>query len=117
MRILVTGAASGIGRATCLRLARDARAQGQPAKLAAVDIKLSPALESLADELRKLDAEVLALAADMASPDAPAKAVNDAVSRFGYSEVHRRSFRPPTLFDRLGPATPEVAEGRFDRID
>ena len=23
----------------------------------------------------------------------------DAVSRFGYSEVHRRSFRPPTLFE------------------
>ncbi len=26
----------------------------------------------------------------------------DAVSRFGYSEVHRRSFRPPSLFDRMG---------------
>jgi ribonuclease HII len=25
----------------------------------------------------------------------------DAVLRFGYSEVHRRSFRPPTLFDRM----------------
>ncbi len=25
----------------------------------------------------------------------------DAVSRFGYSEVHRRSFRPPTLFDTM----------------
>ena len=25
----------------------------------------------------------------------------DAVSRFGYSAVHRRSFRPPTLFDRM----------------
>jgi ribonuclease HII len=25
----------------------------------------------------------------------------DAVSRFGYSDVHRRSFRPPTLFDRI----------------
>ena len=24
-----------------------------------------------------------------------------AVSRFGYSDVHRRSFRPPTLFDRM----------------
>jgi len=27
----------------------------------------------------------------------------DAVARFGYSEVHRRSFRPPTLFDRMEP--------------
>jgi ribonuclease HII len=25
----------------------------------------------------------------------------DAVSQFGYSEVHRRSFRPPTLFDTM----------------
>jgi ribonuclease HII len=25
----------------------------------------------------------------------------DAVARHGYSEVHRRSFRPPTLFDRI----------------
>jgi len=25
----------------------------------------------------------------------------DSVSRFGYSDVHRRSFRPPTLFDRI----------------
>src|SRR5512138_1230 len=27
----------------------------------------------------------------------------DAVARFGYSEVHRRSFRPPTLFDTMEP--------------
>jgi ribonuclease HII len=26
----------------------------------------------------------------------------DAVARFGYSDVHRRSFRPPTLFDTMG---------------
>jgi glucose 1-dehydrogenase len=83
MRALVTGAASGIGRATCLRLAHDARERGRPAKLAAVDIKISPALESLADELRKLDAEVLPLAADMATADAPGRAVADAVARFG----------------------------------
>jgi ribonuclease HII len=25
----------------------------------------------------------------------------DAVARFGYSDVHRRSFRPPTLFDTM----------------
>jgi ribonuclease HII len=27
----------------------------------------------------------------------------DAVARFGYSAVHRRSFRPPTLFDTMEP--------------
>jgi ribonuclease HII len=25
----------------------------------------------------------------------------DAVLQFGYSDVHRRSFRPPSLFDRM----------------
>lgn len=30
-----------------------------------------------------------------------------AVSRYGYSPVHRRSFRPPTLFDALCPSDTE----------
>jgi len=31
----------------------------------------------------------------------PALVVLDAVARFGYSDIHRRSFRPPTLFDTI----------------
>jgi ribonuclease HII len=31
----------------------------------------------------------------------------EAVARFGYSEVHRRSFRPPTLFDTIDGRLPE----------
>jgi ribonuclease HII len=31
----------------------------------------------------------------------------DAVARFGYSDVHRRSFRPPTLFDTMDQRLPE----------
>jgi ribonuclease HII len=31
-----------------------------------------------------------------------------AVSRFGYSGVHRRSFRPPTLFDTVVPTDTEI---------
>ena len=34
----------------------------------------------------------------------------DAVGRFGYSAAHRRTFRPPTLFDRLTDASGQ--EGR-----
>src|SRR5215510_13403155 len=83
MRALVTGAASGIGRATCLRLARDARAQGKKAQIAAVDIGPSPGLDGLLDELRRLDAEPLALHGDMGTVDAPARVVADAVGRFG----------------------------------
>ena len=83
MHVLVTGAASGIGRATCLRLARDARARGQAAKIAAVDLGPSPELDRLVEELRKLDAEALALHGDMGSVDAPARVVGEAVGRFG----------------------------------
>ncbi|HEY7540897.1 MAG TPA: SDR family oxidoreductase [Methylomirabilota bacterium] len=83
MRALVTGAASGIGRATCLRLARDARAQGKKAQIAAVDVGPSPGLDGLLDELKRNGAEPLALHGDMGTADAPARVVAEAVSGFG----------------------------------
>ena len=83
MRVLVTGAASGIGRATCLRLARDAGARDAAAKVAAVDLAPSAELDRLADELRKLGADVLPLHGDMGEADAPARVVGEAVARFG----------------------------------
>lgn len=84
MRVLVTGAASGIGRATCLRLARDTGAPGKKAQVAAVDIPTAASgLDSLANELKGLGAEVLPLHGDMADPEAPARAVAAAVERFG----------------------------------
>jgi NAD(P)-dependent dehydrogenase (short-subunit alcohol dehydrogenase family) len=83
MRVLVTGAASGIGRATCLRLARDAKARGGVAKIAAVDLGPSPGLDSLLAELKTLGAEALPLHADMSSAEAPGRAVNEAVTSFG----------------------------------
>lgn len=82
MRALVTGAASGIGRAVCLRLARDARERGATARIAAVDVA-RPALDALAEELRKHDAEALAITADVGTVDGPARAVAEAAGRFG----------------------------------
>src|SRR5262249_45941228 len=83
MRALVTGAASGIGRATCLRLAREASGRGDKARIAAVDIAASPGLESVVNDLQKLGAEVLTLTADMGTVDGPATAVAAAIDRFG----------------------------------
>jgi NAD(P)-dependent dehydrogenase (short-subunit alcohol dehydrogenase family) len=83
MRVLVTGAASGIGRATCWRLARDAKARGQVGKVAAVDLAPSAALDELVQGLRDLGVDGLPLYGDMGAADAPARVVADALDRFG----------------------------------
>ncbi len=82
-RVLVTGAGSGIGRATCLRLARDAAARGEAAKIAAVDLATSPGLAGVADELKKLGAQVAIVHADMGTADGPGRALADAVHQLG----------------------------------
>jgi glucose 1-dehydrogenase len=83
MRVLVTGAASGIGRATCLRLARDARAAGKKASVAAVDIGPSAGLDQLVGDVRALGGEAVAIHGDMGTTDAPGRVVDEAVQRFG----------------------------------
>jgi glucose 1-dehydrogenase len=83
MRVLVTGAASGIGRATCLRLAREASNRGETGQVAAVDLEPSAALDGLLGELRELGADPLPLYGDMGTTDAPARVVQEAADRFG----------------------------------
>jgi glucose 1-dehydrogenase len=83
MRILVSGAGSGIGRATCLRLARDAAARGEKAEVAAVDLPSSPGLAGVVTELEKLGARALPLTGDMASPTDPSRVAHEAIARFG----------------------------------
>jgi glucose 1-dehydrogenase len=80
MRALVTGAASGIGRAVCRRLGRDA---GPDAKIAAVDLPQASGLEALVEEIRGQGGEALAIHADMGTVDGPEAAVRQAVERFG----------------------------------
>jgi glucose 1-dehydrogenase len=80
MRTLVTGAASGIGRATCLRLARDARVAGDKARIATVDVV---PLDTLVGELSALGAEALPLRGDMGEAGDPARVVGEAVARLG----------------------------------
>ena len=83
MRVLVTGAASGIGRATCLRVARDARAGGEPARIAAADVGPTPALDGRVEQLRARGAPPLPLHGDLGAPDVPGRLVEAAVARFG----------------------------------
>ncbi|HEY3068366.1 MAG TPA: SDR family oxidoreductase [Methylomirabilota bacterium] len=83
MGVLVTGAGSGIGRATCLRLARDAAERGTAARVAAVDLPGVAGLDAVVGELGKLGAEAVALRGDMSTADAPGRVVAEAVKRFG----------------------------------
>src|SRR5207244_4372171 len=84
MGALVTGAASGIGRPTVLRLRHDASSAGRGGSSAMVDVaQATAALDAVAEELRKLDAQPLAIHADMATADGPARAVGEATARFG----------------------------------
>lgn len=86
MRVLLTGAARGIGRAMAERLARDSiERHGAPARMVLADLH-GEELEQLATQLRTQGAEVLALTADMADPLAPARLV-DAASAFGGLET------------------------------
>jgi glucose 1-dehydrogenase len=83
MRVLVTGAASGIGRATCLRLAREASNRGETGQVAAVDLAPSAGMDSLLGELRELGADPLPLYGDMGTAEDPARVVGEAANRFG----------------------------------
>ena len=71
--VLVTGAASGLGRAVALKLA------DVGARLAIVDINA----DALAETARMTGGEVLAHAADLADPGQCAPCIEAAVARFG----------------------------------
>jgi len=87
MRILLTGAARGIGRAMAERLARDSlQRHGLPARMVLADLHPDE-LESLAVQLRRDGAEVHAIGADMADPATPALLVAAAAAFGGLDAV------------------------------
>ena len=86
MDILITGAASGIGRAAALAFAKDARMRGEAAPhLLLVDLNADK-LKQTADLLSG-SAEVVTEVADLSQPDEAARLVGRAVSAFGGLDV------------------------------
>src|SRR4029453_15614051 len=78
MRVWITGASRGIGRATAQKLAADgARA------LTLCDVAYLDELEALAGELRLAGCKVKTLRADMAKPREPAKVIDAAAKAMG----------------------------------
>ncbi len=77
---LVTGAGSGIGRATALRLARAG------ARVAVVDLR-QERVEAVALEASRAGYEVEGVVADVARPEAVSRAVGRTVDRWGALDV------------------------------
>ncbi|MDE0950319.1 MAG: SDR family NAD(P)-dependent oxidoreductase [Halioglobus sp.] len=77
---IVTGAASGMGRATAHLFADEG------ARVAIMDIN-GDALEEVADEIRSVGAQVLALTVDLSVRDAVEQAVNEVATHFGAIDI------------------------------
>lgn len=78
MRVVITGASRGIGRATALKLAAD----GAEA-LTLCDVAYLDELAALATNLRTSGCKVKTLKADMAKPSEPAKVIATAAKAMG----------------------------------
>ena len=76
-RVLVTGASRGIGRAICLRLAR------QGAQIAACASAHPDELITLVHEADAAGGRLLPLSGDLSDPDTPARLVSQACDAFG----------------------------------
>jgi NAD(P)-dependent dehydrogenase (short-subunit alcohol dehydrogenase family) len=82
MRVIVTGAASGIGRAAAIRLARDAVSRGGRAQILLVDIAKDK-LDETAELLRSENATSEACVADLSDASVAAGVVDAARRAFG----------------------------------
>ena len=83
VRALVTGAAGGMGRATCLELLRDTQRRGQTLRLAAAGSRPGKALDELVAELNAAGAQASAHVADLADPQACTKLGETVAADFG----------------------------------
>jgi 3-oxoacyl-[acyl-carrier protein] reductase len=92
---IVTGAASGMGRATAHLFADEG------ARLAIIDIN-SEGLEAVAEEIRSVGGEVLALTVDLSSRDAVEQAVSQVAAHFGAIDI---------LVNNAGLVIPTTVDG------
>lgn len=104
---IVTGASSGIGRATALLFAR------QGAAVVAGARRL-PALQSLVDEIERAGGHAVAVAGDVKDDSFAQQLVETAVQRFGGLDV---AFNNAGALGELGPTTGVTTAGWQQAID
>lgn len=74
--VLVTGAATGIGEASALRMASEG------ARIACVDVQ-QPAVEETAEQIRKAGGEAISFVCDVSDPEAVRRTVESCVGELG----------------------------------
>jgi len=82
MKMVITGAASGIGRATAVRLTTDALARGRQPRLVLADIA-RPQLEQVAADVQGLGGNVEIVVGDLAIPEFSIDIIQVAQQAFG----------------------------------
>src|SRR5690348_4335812 len=83
MKALVSGGSSGIGAATCLRLAEAALARGVQPMIAVCGHKLTSDQERVVRSIQSIGGTAIALVGDLADPEVPGQLVGAAVAEFG----------------------------------
>jgi glucose 1-dehydrogenase len=83
MRALVSGGSSGIGAATCLRLAEAALSRGAQPMIAVCGHKTNAGQEQVVRSIQAMGGTAIALVGDLADPDVPNRLVEAAVDSFG----------------------------------
>lgn len=83
MRALVSGGSSGIGAATCVKLAEAALARGAQPMIAVCGYELNSSQEQVVREIESMGGKAIALAGDLGDPVVPSQLVDAAVAEFG----------------------------------
>src|SRR5215203_2948551 len=83
MRALVSGGSSGIGAATCVRLAEAALARGEQPQIAVCGHKETNSQEQVVRSIQSMGGTAIALVGDLSDPNVPGQLVDAAVAEFG----------------------------------
>jgi glucose 1-dehydrogenase len=83
MRALVSGGSSGIGAATCVRLAEAALARGVQPMIAVCGHKTTTTQDEVVRSIQLMGGTAIALAGDLGDPDIPSQLVAATVAEFG----------------------------------